>query len=97
MTPQFCKRLKRKAFEHEKEVRAFKRILGGSTRGDSVNSEEPPEGSSKIDVDIDKVVETIRVQPATPTWVKGVIEKLLRRYSWNMKVMSSQIDSEPRY
>ena len=87
---------KRKELEHEKEVRAFNWILGGSTKEGPINPEDLPEGI-KVAIDIDKVVETIRVQPTTPAWVKEVIENLLKRYAWDMKIMSSQIDREPMY
>ena len=87
---------KRKQLEHEKEVRAFIWILGGPIKEGPINTDELPKGL-KVDIDIDKVVETIQVQPETPTWVKGTIENLLKRYGWGMKVMSSQIDIPPRY
>ena len=87
---------KRKEHEHEKEVRAFNWILGGRTREGPINLDELPEGI-KVDIDIDKVVETIRVRLKTPTWVKGAIENLLKKYAWDMKVISSRIDSEPMY
>ena len=87
---------KRKELEHEKEVRAFHWILGDSTKEGPINPEDLPEGI-KVAIDIDKVVETIRVQPTTPAWVKEVIENLLKRYAWDMKIMSSQIDREPMY
>ena len=50
-----------------------------------------------VDIDFDKVVETIRVQPTTPAWARQAIEKLLTRYGWDIKVISSQIDIPPTY
>ena len=93
---------KRKELEHEKEVRALNRILGGGAREDwvtregRIKREDLPKGI-KVDIDINKVVEEIRLRPATPTWVKGVIDRLLKRYSWDIKVIPSQIDIDPRY
>lgn len=87
---------KRKELEHEKEVRAFNWILAGNTKEGPINSDELPEGI-KVNIDIDKVVETIRVQPTTPAWVTETIENLLERYNWGMKIMPSQIDIEPMY
>ena len=55
-----------------------------------------PQGIT-VGIDIDKVVETIRVEPTTPAWVRESIEKLLERYGWGMKVMPSQIDINPMY
>ena len=61
---------KRKELEHEKEVRAFHWILGDSTKEGPINPEDLPEGI-KVAIDIDKVVETIRVQPTNSSLGKG--------------------------
>ena len=88
---------KRREFEHEKEVRAF---LWAPVEGFGKQSREKggdkPRGV-KVDIDIKKVVETIRVQPTTPAWARQAIEKLLRRYGWGIKVIPSKIDIEPIY
>lgn len=81
---------KRKEFEYEKEVRAFI----WNTKGLEANN--LPKGI-KVNIDIDKVVETIRVQPTTPVWIRETIEKLLDQYNCGTKVMESQIDIEPMY
>ena len=85
---------KRREFEHEKEVRAF--IWTTASKQRLKNPDDQPLGI-KVDIDIDKAVETIRVQPTTPAWVRKSIEKLLERYDWGMKVMPSQIDVKPMY
>ena len=87
---------KRKQLEHEKEVRACIWILGGPIKEGPINTDELPKGLKEY-IDIDKVVETIRVRPETPTWIKGVIENLLKKYACGINVMSSQIDIPPRY
>ena len=81
---------KRKEFEYEKEVRALIWNNVGRVEGD-----DPP--GIAVDIDIDKVVETIRAQPTTPAWARKSIEKLLERYGWGKKVMPSQIDTPPTY
>ena len=81
---------KRKEFEYEKEVRALIWNNVGRVEGD-----DPP--GIAVDIDIDKVVETIRAQPTTPAWARESIEKLLERYGWGKKVMPSQIDTPPTY
>ena len=77
---------KRREFKYESEVRAF-------TSG---HWDDKPLGIP-VDIDIDKVVETIRAQPTTPAWARQAIEKLLERYGWGKKVMQSQIDIPPTY
>ena len=79
---------KRKEFEHEKEVRALIIRRAKEARGNP---------GLKVDIDIGKVIETIRVQPTTPAWIGEAIERLLDRYGWGLKVMQSEIDIEPRY
>lgn len=81
---------KRKEFEYEKEVRAFI----WNTEG--IEADNLPSGIKK-DIDIDKVVETIRVQPTTPEWIRTTIENLLDQYDCGAKVMESQIDIDPMY
>ena len=87
---------KRKEFEHEKEVRAI--ILAPEV----LSKERKEKGNYKpqgirVPINIETFVETIRVQPSAPIWVRQAIEHLLERYGWGMKVMSSQIDIEPMY
>ena len=81
---------KRKEFEYEKEVRAF------IWNREDLEIENLPLGIKK-DIDIDKVVETIRVQPTTPDWIRTIIEEFLDHYNCGTKVMESQIDIEPMY
>ena len=87
---------KRREFEHEKEVRAFLWTPEGFSKQRREKGGYKPRGV-KVDIDIKKVVETIRVQPTTPAWARQAIEKLLRRYGWGIKVIPSKIDIEPIY
>ena len=79
---------KRSAFEYEKEVRALLLcpfIADLSTSG------------IDVDVDIEQLVETLRVQPGTPDWKRKTIESLIRKYDLGMKVTHSEIDIDPVY
>lgn len=88
---------KRKEFEYEKEVRAFIwNALDSRGKYTLRLVDNRPDGI-KTEIDIDEVVETIRVQPTTPPWIKSAIERLLERYGWGVKVMPSQIDLKPMY
>ena len=79
---------KRSEFEHDREVRAL-----------IIKSRKEASGrlGLKVGIDIGKVVQTIRVQPTTPAWIREAIERLLERYGWGMKVMPSEIDLKPLY
>ena len=79
---------KRSEFEHEKEIRALivKRRTEASGRT-----------GFKVGIDIGTTVETVRVQPTTPAWIRDAIERLLERYGWGIKVIPSDIDLKPLY
>ena len=87
---------KRREFEYESEVRAFIWATNVDSQHRLEKGDDKPLGID-VDIDIDKVVETIRAQPTTPAWSRRAIEKLLERYGWGMKVMPSKIDIEPMY
>ena len=87
---------KRREFEYESEVRAFIWATNVDSQHRLEKGDDKPRGV-KVDIDIKKVVETIRVQPTTPAWARQAIEKLLRRYGWGIKIMPSKIDIEPIY
>ena len=88
---------KRKELEHEKEVRAFcffgealTNSLTDSTR--LLDRLSMPLGLV-AEVEIEKLIETIRVQPATPSWAREAIENVIRKYGWDKKVIPSDIDA----
>ena len=92
---------KRNELQHEKEVRAFaffgEALAAGSSDGTrTLNKVSMPEGLPG-EVDIDRLVETVCVQPGTPPWVKQAIEDLIRKYGWNVEVVPSEIDATPLY
>lgn len=87
---------KRKEFEHEQEVRAFIWTMEGFSKKRREKGGYKPLGI-KVDIDIEQLVETIRVQPTSPDWTRYAIERLLAKYGLSTKVMPSQIDLDPLY
>ena len=87
---------KRKEFEHEKEVRAFIWTMEGFSKERREKGGYKPLGI-KVDINIEQLVDTIRVQPTTPDWARNAIERLLAKYGLSTKVMPSQIDLDPLY
>ena len=93
MSPFICKR---KEFEHEKEVRAFTWTVEGFNKKRQGSRNYMPQGI-RAEVEIGEIIETIRVQPAAPVWVRQTIERLIAKYGWGLKVIPSQIDIDPMY
>ena len=79
---------KRTAFEYEREVRAFLMFPAADSR--SIWSVD-------VNVDFDRLIETIRVRPGTPDWERQTIETLIGKYGLGMKVTPSEIDIEPMF
>ena len=79
---------KRKEFEYEQEVRALAFAAPPPTNG--------TRGVS-IDVDVDELVDSIRVQPTTSDWARDAIRDVIAQYGLNARVKPSQIDLAPRY
>lgn len=79
---------KRMAFEYEKEVRAFLWFPEADSRSIS---------SVVANVDFEQLIETIRIRPGAPHWERQTIEKLIGKYGLGMKVISSEIDTEPMF
>lgn len=75
---------KRKAFEHEHEVRALIRLY-----------ENPPEDGIRRPVDIDRLIETVTVSPLAPRWFEDVVRDAILRFDCSFEVMHSQIAEEP--
>ena len=81
---------KRTMFEYEKEVRA---VLWAPL---SIPLEDSPSGFY-LEVDVDQLVQTIRVRPGTPEWERLAIEAVIKKYGLGMKVAPSEIDATPMF
>ena len=79
---------KRKEFEYEKEVRALISVPAADIRSIS---------SVNVNIDIEQLVESIRVRPGTPDWERQTIETLVNKYDLSKKVRRSEIDIEPMF
>lgn len=73
---------KRQEFAHEKEVRCI--VLG--VQGLS---------EVRVDVSINDFVESIRIQPTAPEWIRKAIEQLIKRYPVKVPVFPSEIGLPP--
>jgi len=85
---------KRKEFAHEREVRAF--VCQEDPAGE-VSAElkaDRPLGR-KLGVDLDVLIESIRLQPTMPEWMATSIKELTGRHGLTANVVQSQLDAEP--
>lgn len=76
---------KRKAFQHEQEVRAVIRETGTSGVGKAV------------EVDLDLLIEKVYISPSAPTWFASLVERTMGRYGLKKMVEHSKLDEEPIY
>ena len=92
---------KRQELEHEREVRAFAAFPAALTidlaGGERFLDLFPLPQVLPVEIEIEQLVETIRVQPATPSWARESIEKLILKYGWDAKLIASEIDAVPLY
>ncbi|MFZ5476904.1 MAG: DUF2971 domain-containing protein [Myxococcota bacterium] len=85
--------LKRKSFEHEREVRAIIWDALGATSGNCVLGEY----GVNLPVDLEALIEGIFVAPQAPSWVRDAVAETVRRYGIGSAVIQSTLDSKPLY
>jgi hypothetical protein len=94
---------KRKAFEHEREVRALK-IQPNIIDIESVERdfdenkyrELNPEGI-KVPIDIASTFDAVYVDPYAPKWYFEVVKEVLNKFSITIPLEWSQIADKPNY
>lgn len=79
---------KRTEFEYEKEVRAL--IM-------EPVPDIPSILSVNVNINVEQLVESIRVRPGTPDWERQTIETLIKKYNLSKKVRRSEIDIKPMF
>lgn len=85
---------KRKSFEHEKELRAFKMKVEGHELSHASVSNNPV--GINISVDINHLVEKIYIAPYAEEWFQKVIINISQQYGLSeSKVTRSNLDEEP--
>lgn len=91
---------KRKGFRQENELRAVITTLPhedhpewtGRAPGEQVEldwEEQPP--GLYIDIEIDTLIEEIRISPTTPAWVERVLSNILSQYELDIPVEKSSL------
>jgi hypothetical protein len=98
---------KRRSFEHERELRALVWRMPRSPDGATIklpadpSKEDFPEDLPKdgiwVKLDLDRLVESIYVAPASPKWFHDLVEKVAYRYGLHKPVRQSLLDGSPIY
>ncbi len=91
---------KRLSFRHEREVRAvvsdFTRRPGTDEVGAGLDRQNPPPGVA-VDVDLELLIQEVRVSPEAPSWFAGAIRGATERYGFVFPVVQSALAVDPVY
>ena len=88
---------KRAEYSFEREVRALSWILQDDEGKSTTPTVAHRPLGIKLPIDIATLVDSIRLQPTTPAWIRTTIERLVDKYGWKMKIDYSQLDVSPFY
>lgn len=86
---------KRKSFEHEQELRAL--IWLKSAHNNKLIENIDVLYGINIEVDLNKLIESIYVSPNSPKWIYDLIVSIIKRYKLNKNVYQSKINESPIY
>jgi len=78
--------LKRKGFEHEKEIRAITNI--------TYNKHKQEKGIL-VDIDLNELIETIVISPISEDWFFNFIENIIKKYGYNYNLNKSELGMKP--
>ena len=90
-TPFMCKR---KEYEHEQEIRALVMHMRGNQTSQGYILKSVKEGIRKK-VDVQNLVESIRVRVGTKEWIRDTIEDICRKYGKEIRIENSELDQKP--
>ncbi|THF51394.1 hypothetical protein E6C50_06425 [Flavobacterium supellecticarium] len=76
---------KRKSFQYEKEIRIISDVTSQKL---SIND------GLKINVDINKLIETIYIHPKSENWYKKLVTELVAKLGFDFKIEKSDLESD---
>jgi len=85
---------KRISFKHENEVRAVIWALGDNSKH-RISNTEVDVTALQQEVDLDDLLEDIRVHPASSNWFKHTVEGLVQQYQLKKPVIQSALSNSP--
>jgi tmRNA-binding protein len=90
---------KRKAFEHERELRAI--IMKSSPQeeriGKHISYVDPKWFGIHVKTDLNILIDKIVVSPSVPDWFIDLVRSIVKKYQLNKKVEQSELSKEPPY
>jgi hypothetical protein len=87
--------LKRKSFEHEREIRAI--AVDDALELWPENPSPFPAGGEVVKVNLNALIEQVYVAPEAPVWFKTLVEDVIRAYGFTFPVTKSDLDRDPVY
>jgi hypothetical protein len=90
---------KRRSFKHEQEFRAAFSIFGEkleeSEGVDSVDDFSDIPAGMYIDVNLEKLIDTLYISPTSPEWFSEQVELIKERYEIECDIQKSSLDEDP--
>ncbi len=88
--------LKRKSFEHERELRAI--IHKFPTKDNKIDyTQEPFNDGAYIRVNLNTLIEKIFVSPTAPKWFNDLVNSIIKKYNLKKEVIKSSLAEGPVY
>jgi hypothetical protein len=88
---------KRKSFEHEKELRAVIWTVEHAKNEFGSGNKFKDTPGLYVKVHIPTLVDRVYVAPTAPTWIRELIESLLRRFGYTIPVVQSSLSEAAFY
>lgn len=87
--------LKRKSFEHERELRAL--IMDYNMMGKWTYVQNSIPGKS-VSIDLSTLIEKVYISPNAPKWFNETVKSTAEAFGWNdVLVIQSNMEAEPRF
>ena len=87
--------LKRRSFEHERELRLVCRA--NPYMGDPTDETVFPAGGDYVPVDLAQLIEAVFVAPQAPAWFADAVRSLLAQFGGRCEVRQSSLAQDPVY
>lgn len=89
--------LKRKSFEHEKEVRIVQIDILSQQARESMLEEmvTPNKIGRNLPVELEELVDSVFINPLSPDWFADIVEDVTQRYGYRFQVSKSYLLQNP--
>jgi hypothetical protein len=88
--------MKRKSFEHDRELRA---ILWDTNLMWEIElgTNEAPRRGEYVQIDVNALVDEIRVAPGAPQWFVELTDSVCKKYGLEKEIKQSGLDESPLF